>query len=180
MSRTYSFEGKIQKNRRFTEKIADSINATAGSFSFFILHVAGFSAWIAMNTGHLPGWPIVDPFPFSLLTMIVSLEAIFLSIFVLMSQNRQSAIQSLREEIHLQINQIAEKEVTKSLKLLSEIHAKVVNSKDVDPELDRMLKTLDTGRIESHMEKELTPPKPLVISDFLAQFEKIIHFRRSA
>jgi len=169
----HSFESKLQKNRRFTERLADDINRTAGSFGFFLLNAAAFIFWIIMNTGQIPGLPVIDPYPFTFLTMLVSLEAIFLAIFVLMSQNRQAAIDSLREEIHLQVNQIAEREITKTLSLIHEIHQKVVSPKSSDPQLEHMLKTLDTTQIEQQLEKELGP-SPLVISDLFNRLEKRI------
>ncbi|MBI2587634.1 DUF1003 domain-containing protein, partial [Candidatus Amesbacteria bacterium] len=151
-----SLEAKLHKNRKFTERLADNINRTAGNFLFFLLHLSFFAFWV-LFMGKL------DPFPFTFLTLLVSLEAIFLSIFVLMSQNRQSTIDSLREEIHLQINEIAEREITKALSLLRDIHRHTVKDPKPDPELDHMLQNIDTGKIERSLEKELEPP-PLVIS----------------
>jgi uncharacterized membrane protein len=171
-----SFEAKLQKNRKLTERIADEINKITGSFGFFLANLAFFVFWIAMNSGKVPGLPIVDPFPFILLTMIVSLEAIFLSIFVLISQNRQSTIASIREEIHLQINQIAEREITKILKLVSEIHEKTLPNASVDPEVKHMLSELDTVKIEKDIEKELGP-SPMLISELLEKAEEKI-FRK--
>jgi uncharacterized membrane protein len=176
MSGFHSFEAKIQKNRKFTERLADDINRMAGSFSFFILNLLFFFSWVLININLVPAVPPFDPFPFTLLTTIVSLEAIILAIFVLISQNRQSSIDSLREEIHLQINEISEREITKALKLISEIHQKTVGS-TLDPELNRMLKNINTTQIESKLEKELEP-QPLVIAELLENVEKTLHLRR--
>jgi uncharacterized membrane protein len=77
MPRIKSFEAKIMKNRSFAQKLADTINSRAGSFTFFVVHIVIFGAWVMFNKS--------DPYPYGFLTMIVSLEAIFLSIFVLMS-----------------------------------------------------------------------------------------------
>lgn len=142
-----SFEAKLLKNRTFTQKLADVINSRAGSFTFFIVHVIIFGLWIAFNKS--------DPYPYGFLTMAVSLEAIFLSIFVLMSQNRQAQIDSLREEIHLQVNEIAEQEITKVLKLVSEIYTKVLPEKPLDPEVKNMLHSLNTSKIEAEIERQL-------------------------
>lgn len=166
----HSLEAKLQKNRKFTERLADDINRTAGSFSFFALHLIFFASWIVFMKNF-------DPFPFSFLTMLVSLEAIFLSIFVLMSQNRQANIDSLREEIHLQINEIAEREITKALQLLRDIHRHTVKDSKSDPELDHMLQNIDTSKIEKSLEKELEPP-PLVISDLLTRMEKSLGLKK--
>ena len=173
MSSQLTFESKIQKNRKLTEALADDISRLSGSFVFLVLNILFFAFWLLLNTGQLPGLPIIDPFPFIFLTMIVSLEAICLSIVVLISQNRQSVIASIREEIHLQINQIAEREITKCLKLIADIHASHFPDSSPDPELLRMLKKTDTGKLEAQIEKELEP-QPLVISEFLEKLEEKI------
>lgn len=174
----HSFEAKIQKHRTLTERLADAINRNAGNFGFFLVNAVVFLGWIFINTGMIPGIDPFDPFPFQLLTTIVSLEAIFLSIFVLMSQNRQSAIATLREELHLQINEIAEREITKALKLIAEIHEKTTGKKISDEELGRMLKALDTARIERELERELEP-QPLVIRELLEKLEEKLRLRKA-
>lgn len=174
----HSFEAKIQKHRTLTERLADEINRNAGSFGFFLANVILFAGWILVNTGKVSGVAVFDPFPFQLLTTIVSLEAIFLAIFVLMSQNRQSTIDSLREELHLQINEIAEREITKALRLIAEIHEKVTGEKRLDPELERMYKSIDTSRIEKKLEAELEP-QPLVIRELLEKLEEKLRMRKA-
>src|SRR5688500_16456271 len=86
-----------------TERFANRLTSIASSPGFLTGHIVWFGGWILWNVGLL-GFPPIDPFPFGLLTMIVSLEAIFLSIFVLMTQNRESSIAELREEVTLQFN----------------------------------------------------------------------------
>jgi len=142
-----SFEAKLLKNRNFAQRLADTINSHAGSFTVFIIHIIVFSSWVVFNK--------FDPYPYQFLTMVVSLEAIFLSIFVLMSQNRQAQIDSLREEIHLQINEIAEREITKVLKLVSEIYVKNFPDKPLDPEVKKMLREINTSKIEAEIERQL-------------------------
>jgi CRP/FNR family cyclic AMP-dependent transcriptional regulator len=91
------------------ERIADWIAWFSGSMLFLILNLAWFVIWIGLNT--IPGLAHFDPFPFGLLTMIVSLEAIFLSCFVLISQDRQAAKERLRADIEYEVNVKAELEV---------------------------------------------------------------------
>lgn len=91
------------------EKMADVISAFSGSLTFLTLNAAWFLGWILWNT--LPGLPKFDPYPFGFLTMVVSLEAIFLSIFVLISQNRQAAKDRLRADAEYEVNLKAELEV---------------------------------------------------------------------
>jgi CRP/FNR family cyclic AMP-dependent transcriptional regulator len=91
-------------------RIADWIAWFSGSMAFLILNGGWFVIWIAINTLPL-GLPHFDPFPFGLLTMIVSLEAIFLSCFVLISQNRQAQKDKVRADIEYEVNIKAELEI---------------------------------------------------------------------
>jgi uncharacterized membrane protein len=93
-----------RQRRRLQDRIADWITAFAGSMAFVYLHVAWFAAWIVLN---VTGWRF-DPFPFGLLTLIVSLEAIFLSTFVMISQNRESARSDLRARQDFETNALSE------------------------------------------------------------------------
>lgn len=94
--------------RRAENRSADKITTVAGSMKFVYVHMAWFGLWIALNVGLAGlGWEF-DRFPFGLLTMIVSLEAIFLATFVMISQNRQSARADLRSEIDFENNLRAE------------------------------------------------------------------------
>lgn len=116
-----SFEAKSLRSRSLLTQIADDLTAICGSTSFLFFHVVLFAGWIAVNTGWIPGTIAFDPFPYGLLTMVVSLEAIFLAIFILVSQNRSSYVNSIREEVHLKVNLIAEEEITKILEVLAEM-----------------------------------------------------------
>ena len=98
------------------DKAADKITSFAGSMSFVYMHALVFAIWIAYNLiAKKSGF---DPFPFGLLTLIVSLEAIFLSTFVMLSQNRQSKQADLRAELDYEVNVKAEKEVAEIIALL--------------------------------------------------------------
>lgn len=156
-----SFEAKSLRSRSLLTQISDDLTAICGSSSFFVLHVAFFTIWIALNLGWIKEVAPFDPFPFGLLTMIVSLEAIFLAIFILVSQNRSSYIDTLREEFHLRVNLIAEEEITKILEILAEMR-KELGIKKEDPELQEMIERIDTDYIErSVMEQMTRANKPL-------------------
>ncbi|MBY0504142.1 MAG: DUF1003 domain-containing protein [Bryobacteraceae bacterium] len=92
--------------RDLQDRIADTVTAFSGSMPFVYLHIAWFLAWVAINSGRL-GLPAFDPFPYGLLTMIVSLEAIFLSALVMITQNRQSDEAERRADLDLQIGLLA-------------------------------------------------------------------------
>ena len=113
-------ESRRQERRKGgQERFADAVTAFAGSMWFVYLHSAWFGAWIVVNRGWTP-FPVFDEFPFGLLTMVVSLEAIFLATFVLLSQNRMQALADRRADLDLHINLLAEHEVTR---LLATVHA---------------------------------------------------------
>lgn len=101
---------EMQIRSTTVEKVADVIAAFSGSITFLVLNAVWFAAWIVWNT--LPFVPHFDPYPFGFLTMMVSLEAIFLSIFVLVSQNRQAAKDRLRADAEYEVNLKAELEIT--------------------------------------------------------------------
>lgn len=143
---------KAQRNsqRDWIEVIADGLNYMAASTPFLVVHVFWFATWILWNTGMIGLRPF-DPFPFGLLTMIVSLEAIFLSIFVLMAQRRESAIAELREEISLQVSLRLEEEVTKTLQLVAGLYTRLGHRVAEDQELTDMLQPLDVEAIEREL-----------------------------
>ena len=120
-----------------TDRLAAGITRFCGSMAFFWVHVGWFGLWIVGNTLILEHpW---DPYPFSFLTLVVSLEAIFLSTFIMISENRQETLAERREHLDLQINLLAEQENTKMLELLEKIATKV----GVDPSEDPDVKVLE-------------------------------------
>ena len=122
------------RERQVQERMADAITSFSGSMLFVYIHILWFGAWLLVNTGHL-GIPSFDPFPYGFLTMIVSLEAIFLSTFVLISQNRFSDEADRRAELDLQIGLLAEHEITRVLYMLDAIQNKLGIENDADSEL---------------------------------------------
>jgi uncharacterized membrane protein len=134
-------------HRTRLERFVDQINEAASSTWCLVVHVFVFAIWLLWNTGRL-GLRPVDPYPFGLMTTIVSLEAIFLSIFVLMSQQRESAIAELREELGLQVSLRVEQEITKTLQLVAGLYTRLGYRVGDDPELHHMLQPLDVRAIE--------------------------------
>jgi uncharacterized membrane protein len=140
--------------RTLIQGLADVLNQAAASTPFLVIHVAWFVVWVTWNLGWLSFRPF-DPFPFGLLTMVVSLEAIFLSIFVLMAQKRESAIAELREELMLQVNLRMEEEVTKTLQLVSGLYTRLGHVMAEDEELGNMLRPLDVSGIERDLTEQI-------------------------
>jgi uncharacterized membrane protein len=122
-----------------SERIAEKIAAFTGSMFFIWLHVVWFGLWIVFNIPWL-GFRPVDPFPFTFLTMVVSLEAIFLSAFILMSENRQGRLADRRSRVNLQVDMIAEREITKLMGVVVEIRDHLGIHRRIDPELNNMQK----------------------------------------
>ena len=108
-------EEEFLNERSIWDRIADVVAAFSGSIVFVLLHIAIFIAWFLINLGMIPGIRPFDPFPFILLAMVVSCEAVLLSTFVLMKQNRMSRKAEQRDQLHLQVALLAEKELTKLL-----------------------------------------------------------------
>lgn len=166
-------EAKALKNRSWAVRLADDLTGFFGSMGFLGLNILVFILWILVNTGYFPQIPVFDPFPFVLLITGVSLEAIFLTTIVLMSQNRSSLISSLREEMDMQVNLIAEREITKALKLLRVLlDQKGIKIKDA--ELEEMLKEIDTSYMERELTEQLTPKQNNIFQKVAGEVEKTV------
>lgn len=150
-----SFEAKLTGKRTLAEKVADYFSKIFGSIGFFIFNLSWFFLWVVWNSGLIPDFPIFDPYPFVLLITIVSLEAICLAVLVLISQNRAAKIDKLRSEVDLQINMIAEQEITKVISLISVLLEKQGVKVTEDPEIQKMLKKINLWEIEKKLEKQL-------------------------
>ena len=150
-----SLKAKYQARRSSWEKIADWMTFHFGNTRFLFVNVLFFSIWLIINIGVIELIEPFDPYPFGLLTTIVSLEAIILSIFILISQNRASKIDDLREEIDLQIDIITESEVTKLMKLVTLYLQKNGADLSQDKELEEMLKPINENKIEKSLEKQI-------------------------
>ncbi len=148
-------ERAFEQRRRLTDRIADTVGGFTGSITFVIVHLLIFTAWFLINTGLVPHVKRFDPFPFILLSMIVSVEAVLLSTFVLMKQNRMQQKTDIRDHLNLQIDLLAEKEVTKSLQLLRAIAEKVGVDERNDAELDEMANTTSVDSLAEQIESTM-------------------------
>ena len=146
-------DNEARDRRSIQDRFADAITAFSGSMAFVYVHIAWFGLWIVASSGILP-IPRFDPFPFGLLTMIVSLEAIFLSTFVLVSQNRTSQQDTRRANLALQIGLLTEHELTRVLQMLDAIQEKLGVEGDLESDL-------------ADLEQETRP------EDVLAEIERI-------
>ncbi|HEX3533701.1 MAG TPA: DUF1003 domain-containing protein [Gemmatimonadaceae bacterium] len=146
-------------NRSQMEIIADRMIGFASSTPFLVIHAIIFVGWIWWNLP-ISGLKKFDPYPYGMLTTIVSLEAIFLSIFVLMTQSRESKIGELREELTLQVNLRMEEEITKTLHLVAGLYARLNLALADDPELRAMLEPLDPKKMEQDLAEQISAAMP--------------------
>ena len=160
ISKVFSaIKAQHSSNRSQMEIIADRMIGFASSTPFLVIHALVFIGWIWWN---LPfsSLPKFDPYPYGMLTTIVSLEAIFLSIFVLMTQSRESRIGELREELTLQVNLRMEEEITKTLHLVAGLYARLGLQLADDPELKAMLEPLDPKKMENDLAEQISASMP--------------------
>jgi len=150
-----SLKAKANLERDPVTLIADKLNEYFGSTAFLLANLFIFTLWILINSRILTGLPSFDEYPFNFLTMTVSLEAIFLAIFVLISQNRQTAIADLREEVSLQIALLEQKQNVKILKMLDELHVHFKLKKTGDRELKLMEKLVNTDELTTQLVNEI-------------------------
>jgi len=129
-----ALRAKDDRNRPWYDRAADAITNFAGRIVFLVIHVILFSAWIVINTGQV-GIPAFDPYPYNMLVTVVSLEAICLSIFVLITQRRSSMESERRADLALQIGLLTEYELTRVIKMLDAIQDRMDIENDEDKEL---------------------------------------------
>jgi uncharacterized membrane protein len=114
-------EREALRNRSSAERFSDALTKAVGSLTSIALHAGWFATWIAINIGLIPGLPPFDPFPFGILTLIVSTEGVLLALIILISQNRMIRQADRRAHLDLQISLLAEQESTLTLHTLLRI-----------------------------------------------------------
>jgi len=147
-------EASALAKRSAGERWADKIASAAGKVWFAGLHFFWFGGWIAVNLGAFGIKPF-DPYPFPLLTLVTSLEAIFLSLFILTSQNRANAQADQRAHLDLQINLLAESEATTTLKLLQALCAHHGLDIAQDPELELLVQRTEPKTLIEDLQTQL-------------------------
>ena len=144
-------EEQVKRNRQ--ERIADAVTAFTGSMRFVYIHLLMFGLWIFINLGWLPIIPKFDP-SFVVLAMVASVEAIFLSTFVLISQNRMAALADKRADLDLQVSLLAEHEVTRLITLVAAMAERMGIDQAHDPELTELARDVKPEKVIETMEAE--------------------------
>jgi uncharacterized membrane protein len=140
-----------QVTRTRQERIADAITRFAGSMKFVYIHLTVFGLWVLINLGLIPIVPTFDP-TFVVLAMVASVEAIFLSTFVLISQNRMSAMADKRADLDLQVSLLAEHEITRLITLVTAMAEQMGIEAAQDPELPELSRDVQPEKVLAEME----------------------------
>jgi uncharacterized membrane protein len=144
---------QLEERRRGTEEcIADAITRFTGSMNFVYIHLAIFGLWIVINLGWIPGIPQFDP-SFVILAMAASVEAIFLSTFVLITQNRMAELANRRADLDLQVSLLAEHEVTRLITLVRAIAGRMGIQEAQDPELNELAEDVHPENVLDRIEE---------------------------
>ena len=149
---TEHFHSNLHFERDWKDGFADFLTMQFGTVLFLMVNAGFFVVWFLFNLD-IFGLQPFDPFPFNLLTTVVSLEAIFLSITVLITQNRQSRIADIRQQMDFEIDVRSEEEISKILEVIDELR-RAEGIKRRDPELERMKAPIDIQKIQKAAEQE--------------------------
>ncbi|QFI69944.1 DUF1003 domain-containing protein [Sinorhizobium alkalisoli] len=147
-----------ERSKTAQEQISQRITNFAGSLNFVCLHVLAFGAWIIANLGLVPKVPVFDP-TFAMLAMIASVEAIFVTTFVLISQNRMARDDARRADLNLQISLLAEQEATRLLALVSTIAERLDVKTDADATLDELATEITPEQVLHRLDEREAEPR---------------------
>jgi uncharacterized membrane protein len=152
-------EKQMETQRTRVERLGDAVAEFAGSMKFILAHIAAFILWAVINSGRIPGVPVFDPYPFVFLTMIVSMEAVLVSTFVLMKQNRMTRRADRRDHLDLQVNLLAEKEITKMLQLQQRICERLdIQQAEDDPEVQELSQHTAVDHLAGELMNKMPQP----------------------
>jgi uncharacterized membrane protein len=148
-------ERKALDDRTTIDRLTDSVARVAGSTPFIVLHAIWFATWIVLNSARFA----FDPFPYSLLNLVVALEAVFLTSVVLMTQNHMTRLAERRGHLDLQVNLLAEQELTAMLHMLHGLctHAGV-HVAIRDERVQQLLTETDIRQIAVALDRGLDAP----------------------
>jgi uncharacterized membrane protein len=147
-----TFRARVPHRQTWLEELADFMTRFFGTVTFLVVNLIFFKLWVIWNLGLIPGVGIFDPYPFGMLTMVVSLEAICLSIIVLISQNRAAKMADLREEVDFQIDLQSEKQISAIMRSLDKIlhHLQISHHEE-----STSMKAIDLDQLERRVRAEI-------------------------
>jgi uncharacterized membrane protein len=141
-----------EQQKHWQEHLSDTITRFTGSMLFVYIHASIFGGWVVINSGLL-SLPRFDP-TFVILATVASVEAIFLSTFVLISQNRMAAQADKRAELDLHVSLLAEHEITRLVSLVSQMASKMGIQDSLDPELGELAKDVHPEKVLDSLEQQ--------------------------
>ena len=149
-------EREALHDRTAADRVSAALTHATGSAPFVVMHAVGFTAWIVVNLGLVRRIQPFDPYPFNFLTLVVSLEAIFLSVFVLMSQNHMTRQADKSAHLDLQVDLLAERELTIILHMVRGLCEKQgVCMDDYAAEVSELLEETDVHALASALDERL-------------------------
>ncbi len=152
-------ENEALRTRTFADRVADRTISVMGRLAFAAAHVVVIAFWVVANRGLVPGVPAFDPYPYQLLCFLASMEGVLLAVFVLMKQNRMSYLSDRRNHLDLQINLLAEREVTRLLQLTDRIarHLGVESGLD-EEDLEELSRETEVDKLMDALDDKLAEP----------------------
>jgi uncharacterized membrane protein len=149
-------EHDAHARRNLSERISDFMTKLVGSMGFLLAQAILIAGWTAVNLGLIPGLRAFDPFPFGVLALIVSAEGVFLTTFVLISQNRMARQSERRSHLDLQVGMLSEQELTTILQMLQKLCQHVgVNVDATRQEVQSFSQTTDVHKLASELDDKL-------------------------
>ena len=165
IDRVLQIEEKAQKDRSLAEAASETIGEFVGTFWFVLIHLSLVAGWMTINSSACHNQRPWDPYPFNMLSTIASIEAVILSAFVLMKQNRMSHIGDRRAHLDLQVNLLTEQETSMVIQMLDRVSRKL----EIDPEAQEAAVQLSRVASLEHLVHELHRRFPGVQSDLPPQ-----------
>jgi uncharacterized membrane protein len=142
-----------EARKTLANRVADRITTMAGSMTFVVVHVVWIGGWIAANVGLIPDVEPWDPFPSVMLAVIVSVEAIFLSTFILIRQNRMQQLADRRAELDVQVSLLTEHELTRAIRLLDAIAQRLGVPQLPEPELEEIKRDVEPEKVIEEIQR---------------------------
>lgn len=149
-------EREALHERSLGERMSDAITGFIGSISFVVFHILLFVGWGIVNLNFIPGVNAFDPFPFGILTLIVSAEGVFITIFILIGQNRMSRQSDRRAHLDLQVSILAEQEMTMMLRMQQKLCEHFgVDVAIIEAEAEQLMSETDVRHLVGELEEKL-------------------------
>lgn len=151
-------EQESNRNRNMSERVGDVVGGFAGTLVFVVVQLVLVAGWTVVNAGLVPGVPAFDPFPYSLLGTMMSIQGVLLAAFVLMKQGYEGRMSERRAHLSLQVNMLAEKEMSKLIQMIERMSATQGTERQVvDEESHEMGEVTAVDNLAEELDRRLEP-----------------------